>query len=93
MKIKKKMGYYVSNITDSEEKEDPQNSKKSYVIIICVLVFIIICIFGVLAFLIKKGIIQLPRKRRANELEEDILYEEKKGKADKNRDDIDNINS
>ena len=90
---KKKMGYYVSNITDSEEKEDPQNSKKSYVIIICVLVFIIICIFGVLAFLIKKGIIQLPRKRRANELEEDILYEEKKGKADKNSDDIDNINS
>ena len=87
----KTIGYYVSNINDSEEEENPKDSKIKYIVIICVLVLIIIGIFSILALLIKKGIIQLPRKRRANELDENIIYEEKG--LNKNNDDIGNINS
>ena len=85
---KKTIGYYVANITNSE-KEKEKESKTSY-IIISVLVLVIITIFVGTGVLIKKGIIQLPRKKRANELEENIIYEENGGK---NNDDIGNINS
>ena len=88
---KKIIGYYVPNIINQEEKEGSSNA--NYIIIICLLVLIIIGIFIGAALLIKKGIIRLPIKRRANELEEDILYEGKGGSASKNSDGIDTINS
>ena len=88
----KTIGYYVPNITNSEEGKE-EKTNMNYIILICVLILIIIVIFIGAAILFKKGIIQFPRKRRANELEEDILYEEKGGNSNKNSDVIDTINS
>ena len=76
----KTIGYYVSDKTNSENND----AKTSYIVIICVLLVIIISVFIVLGILFKKGIIQLQRKKRANELKEDIIYEEERENKDKN---------
>ena len=73
----KMIGYYISNISDIDDNEKIENNSFGYIIIIVILLFIIIGI-GVLIFvLIKKGVIQIPRKKRANELLDDnFIYEE-----------------
>ena len=76
----KTIGYYASDKTNSENND----AKTSYIVIICVLLVIIISVFIVLGILFKKGIIQLQRKKRANELKEDIIYEEERENKDKN---------
>ena len=82
----KKIGYYISNINDYEETE---NYSLRYIIIIAILILIIIGIGILVWVLIKKGIIQISRKKRVNELlDDDFIYEEneKNKKEDESKD-------
>ena len=84
----KTIGYYAPKESNTEKEG---NSILVFIVIICILSFILLTVFGILGIFIKKGIIQFPRKKRANELEENIVYEEK-GNESKNENDI-GINS
>ena len=71
----KMIGYYISNVDDYEEIK---HNSYGYSIIIVILIVIIVGICTLAMVLFKKGIIQIPRKKRANELLDDdnFIYEE-----------------
>ena len=70
--------YYFGNKDDNKEKEeieDNNNSSKLYIKIIVIIVLAIILV--ILGMIIQKALTKNIRKNRANELDDNFLYEEK----------------